>query len=148
MSDFIVLLGRILMSAVFIVGGWAKFGNPTGWLANTEGVKRFMTLLTSNNLVAAGTTAPTWLAYVIAAIELFGGIAILIGIKTRWVAWALVVWLIIVTALGHPYWLLEGQAYAANKSHFYKNLAIMAAYLLLAVHGPGRYSVDGRHTMV
>jgi uncharacterized membrane protein YphA (DoxX/SURF4 family) len=27
-------------------------------------------------------------------------------------------------------------------ANFYKNLAIMAAYLLLAIHGPGRYSVD------
>jgi uncharacterized membrane protein YphA (DoxX/SURF4 family) len=29
-------------------------------------------------------------------------------------------------------------------AHFYKNLAIMAAFLLLALQGAGRYSVDGR----
>jgi putative oxidoreductase len=88
------------------------------------------------------------LGYVIAAIELFGGLAILIGVKTRWVAWAFVVYVIIVTALGHPFWTMDGAARAANQANFYKNLAIMAAYLLLAITGAGRYSVDHRPALV
>jgi uncharacterized membrane protein YphA (DoxX/SURF4 family) len=32
----------------------------------------------------------------------------------------------------------------ANQANFYKNLAIMAAYLLLAITGAGRYSLDHR----
>jgi putative oxidoreductase len=85
-----------------------------------------------------------WLGYLIAAIELFGGLAILFGIKTRWVACALVAWVVIATALGHPFWTMEGAARAANQANFYKNLAIMAAYLLLAITGAGRYSLDHR----
>jgi uncharacterized membrane protein YphA (DoxX/SURF4 family) len=45
------------------------------------------------------------------------------------IAWAFVVWVIIVTALGHPFWTMEGVARAVNQANFYKNLAIMAAYL-------------------
>ena len=137
MSDIVILLSRILMSAVFIVYGSMKFMDVTSIL-NNPGTKRFM------DLVASGAAAPTWLGYVIAAIELFGGLAILIGVKTRWVAWAFVVYVIIITALAHPFWTMEGAARAANQANFYKNLAIMAAYLLLAITGAGRYSVDHR----
>ena len=141
MSDIVILVSRILMSAVFIVYGSLKFMDVTS-IVNNPGTKRFM------DLVASGAAVPIWLAYVIAAIELFGGLAILIGIKTRWVAWAFVVYVIIVTALGHPFWTMEGAARAANQANFYKNLAIMAAYLLLAITGAGRYSVDHRRALV
>jgi putative oxidoreductase len=141
MSDVVILLSRILMSAVFIVYGSMKFVDVTSIL-NNPGTKRFM------DLVASGAAAPTWLGYLIAAIELFGGLAILIGIKTRWIAWAFVVYVIIVTALAHPFWIMDGAARAANQANFYKNLAIMAAYLLLAITGAGRYSVDHRAALV
>src|SRR5215469_13908242 len=137
MSDIVILVSRILMSAVFIVYGSMKFVNVAS-IVNNPGTKRFM------DLVASGAAVPTWLGYVIAAIELFGGLAILIGVKTRWVAWAFVVYVIIVTGLGHPFWTMEGAARAANQANFYKNLAIMAAYLLLAITGAGRYSLDHR----
>jgi putative oxidoreductase len=103
MPDIVILLSRILMSAVFIVYGSLKFMDVTT-IINNAGTKRFM------DLVASGAAAPTWLGYLIAAIELLGGLAILIGVKTRWVAALLVLWLIIVTAVGHPFWTMEGAA--------------------------------------
>jgi putative oxidoreductase len=141
MPDIVILLSRILMSAVFIVYGSLKFMDVTT-IINNAGTKRFM------NLVASGAAVPTWLGYLIAAIELFGGLAILIGVKTRWVAALFVLWLIIVTALGHPFWTMEGPARAANQANFYKNIAMMGAYLLLAVTGAGRYSFDHRSVAV
>src|SRR5262249_16079578 len=99
-------------------------GMAVSSIISNPGTKRFM------DLDASGATAPAWRGYLRAAIELFGGLAILIGIKTRWVACALVAWVVIATALGHPFWTMEGAARAANHSNFYKNLAIMAAYLL------------------
>jgi putative oxidoreductase len=137
MSDIAIFVSRILMSAVFIVYGTLKFMDVSSIL-NSPGTKRFM------DLVASGAPAPTWLGYLIAAIELFGGLAILVGSKTRWVACAFVVWVIVATALGHPFWTMEGAARAANQANFYKNLAIMGAYLLLAVTGAGRFSLDRR----
>src|SRR5258707_11471173 len=137
MSDIVNLISRVLMSAVFIVYGYLKFIDVTT-ITNNAGTKRFM------ELVASGAPAPSWLGYLIEAIELVGGLAILVGFKTRWVAWALVVWLVIVTAMGHPFWLFEGAARGANQAHFYKNLAIIAAYLLLAITGGGRYSPHHR----
>ena len=137
MDDAVKLASRILMSAVFIVYGYFKFADVTT-ITNNPGTKRFM------DLVASGAATPTWLGYLIAAIEVLGGLAILIGFKTKWVACGMVVWLIVVTVFGHPFWSMEGAARGPNQLNFYKNIAIMAAYLLLAIGGPGRYSLDNR----
>jgi uncharacterized membrane protein YphA (DoxX/SURF4 family) len=36
---------------------------------------------------------------------------------------------------------MDGAARAANQAHALKNLAIMGALLMIAAHGPGRYSI-------
>ncbi len=133
MSDFISLISRILMSAVFLVFGYLQFMNPASVL-NNPGTKRFF------ELVTPGTAAPTWFGYFIPTVQVLGGIAILLGIKTRWVAWAFVVYIILLDAFAHPFWI-SGEF--ADKVNFYKNLAIMGGFLLFAIHGGGRYSVDG-----
>jgi putative oxidoreductase len=137
MSDFVGLISRILLSAVLIVYGYMKFVNVDSILGN-PGTKKFM------ELVAGGAAPPTWLGYLIAAIELLGGIAILLGIKTRWVAWGLAIYVAIATGLAHEFWTMEGAARGGNQANFYKNLAIIGGYLMLAIHGGGSYSVDGR----
>ena len=139
MPDVVNLISRVLLSAVFIVYGLLKFMDVSS-ITNNAGTKRFM------DLIAGGVPTPTWLGYLIAAIELLGGIAILVGFKTRWIAWAFVAWLIVVTYFGHPFWTMDGQPRGLNMVNFYKNLAIIGGYLLLATAGGGRYSVDGQMT--
>ena len=46
--------------------------------------------------------------------------------------------------LGHPFWNMVDPERSANMTQFLKNLSIMGGMLLLAVSGPGRFSVDGR----
>jgi putative oxidoreductase len=69
-------------------------------------------------------------------------LAILLGFKTQWVAGALVLYIVVLTLLVNPFWLQQGAAREANQIHFYKNLAIIGGFLLLAITGAGRYSVD------
>jgi uncharacterized membrane protein YphA (DoxX/SURF4 family) len=38
---------------------------------------------------------------------------------------------------------MQAAARGANMAHFYKNLAIMGGFLLLALQGAGRLSADG-----
>jgi putative oxidoreductase len=137
MSDALNLIGRVLLSVLFILSGYDKVMDPSRILAGA-GTKHFM------DLVAGGAPAPIWLGYVIAAIELLGGLAVLFGIQTRLAAWGLFIWVIIATYLGHPFWTMEDAARAQNLVQFLKNLAIMGGLLLLASAGPGRISVDGR----
>ena len=86
MPDVVNLISRVLLSSVFIVYGLFKFMDVSS-ITNNAGTKRFM------DLIAGGAPAPTWLGYLIAAIEFLGGIAILVGFKTGWIAWAFVAWL-------------------------------------------------------
>ena len=139
MSDALNLVARILLSAVFIVYGYLGFADVVAWLNfNQAALKRFF------DLVAGGLAPPTWFGYLIATIQLFGGFAILIGFKTRWIACAFIVYLIFVVYFAHNFWDMQGAARGGNMAHFYKNLAIMAAFLLLALQGAGRFSADGQ----
>jgi len=139
MSDALTLISRILLSAVFIVYGYLAFTDINAWLNfNQAALKRFF------DLVGGGMAPPTWFGYLIATIQLVGGLAILAGIKTRWVAYAFVLYLILVVYFAHNFWDMQGAARGANMAHFYKNLAIMGGFLLLALQGAGRLSVDGR----
>lgn len=140
MSHVLNFISRVCMSAVFIAYGLPKLLHPKSVVGH-PGAKRFF------DLIASGTAVPTWFGYVIGAVEFFGGIAILLGIKTRWVASAFVLYLILVTAFTHPFWMLPGldaEHYGIQKSNFYKNLAIIGAFLMLAVQGGGAHSVDSR----
>jgi putative oxidoreductase len=137
MSDALSLVSRILLSAVFIVYGYLAFSDVNVWSTfNQAALKRFF------DMVAGGMAPPTWFGYLIATIQLVGGLAILVGFRTRWVAYAFVVYLILTVFFAHNFWDMQGAARGGNMAHFYKNLAIMGGFLLLALQGPGRYAVD------
>lgn len=136
MSDYVQALGRVLMSAVFIVFGVIQFTNIGVYIANPAVVK-----------VAAmtgGMLTPAVIAYLVAAIDLVGGILIFIGYQTRWAAMVLIVFVALTLVFVHTFWTMEGPAFAANRAHFYKNLAIIAGLLFLIRLGPGRCSLDHR----
>jgi putative oxidoreductase len=137
MDDSVKLISRILLSGVFIVYGYLAFSDINAWLtANQAALNRFM------GMIAGGRPAPTWFGYVIATIQLVGGVAILTGLKTRWVAFAFAAYLILVVFFAHNFWDMSGPARGANQAHFYKNLAIMGGFLLLGLAGAGRLSID------
>ena len=139
MSDALNLISRVLLSAVFIVYGYLAFADVKAWLNfNQSALKRFF------DMVAGGIAPPTWFGYLIATIQLVGGLAILVGFKARWAAYAFVVYLVLVDFFAHNFWDMQGAGRGSNMAHFYKNLAIMGGFLLLALQGAGRYSADGQ----
>jgi putative oxidoreductase len=75
-------------------------------------------------------------------IELVGGLAILLGLFTRFTAWILFLYLIPTTFLFHNFWALQGMDQIDNMIHFEKNLAIMGGLLFLATFGAGGFSMD------
>ena len=89
---------------------------------------------------ASGAVPPLWFAYGNALFQLAAGLFVLVGFQTRFSASMTVLWLIPVTYFGHPFW--AGIDPAFNEPQFYKNLAIVAAYLLIAGLGAGKYSLD------
>lgn len=135
MSNHAEAISRVLISAVFIVFGYIQFTHIGNYIANPAVIK-----------VAGwtGILTPTMIAYMVASIDLFGGVLILVGYQTRWTSLVLIVFVALTCILVHNFWTMEGPTRAANQGHFYKNLALIGGLLLIYVHGPGIYSLQHR----
>jgi putative oxidoreductase len=136
MWEIVYAVGRIAVPVVFIVFGVIQFMNIGAYLRDPAVVK-FVSV--TGNMVP-----PAAVAYAVAAVNLIGGLMILVGFKARWAALALFVFTGLTIFFAHPFWNMEGAARAANQAHALKNLAIMGALLMIAAMGPGRFSLDGR----
>jgi len=94
--------------------------------------------------ITGGLLPPAIIAYLVAAICLFGGLCILFGFMTRWAALVLIVFTILTLFLAHNFCTMEGPARIGNMVNFYKNLVIIGAMLMLWNSGAGPYSVDAK----
>ena len=137
-SSILYVFGRILMPWVFIVAAIGKFMNVAG-VAGSAGMVRFESMI-------GGSVPPTVVGYIVSAIEIVGGVLVLLGFKTRCGAWLLFVFTALTIFFAHNFWDMEGAARAANQTQALKNLAIMSACLLIAAMGSGPYSVDSRNS--
>ena len=122
-----LLFARVLMVVLFVVFGWMKL---TGFSATVA------------EMTAVGLPVPMVAAVVSIIMEFFVGMAIVVGFFTRPLALLLAVYTVATALIAHRYWQMTGPAQLANMINFYKNFSITAGLLLLAVTGPGKYSVD------
>jgi putative oxidoreductase len=126
-KDLMALVGRILLAAMFLISGYGKltgFDGTVGYIASK------------------GLPMAQVLAAVAILIELGGGLAIVIGWKTRWAALAFIVFLIVISPIFHNYWAVAPEQMQGQRINFMKNLTILGGMLLLLGFGPGRYSLD------
>src|SRR5262245_64475812 len=121
------LCGRILLSAIFLFSGVGKLMD---WSGTAGGMEK-------HGMVAV----PIFLAGAI-ALELGGGLSVLLGWKARWGAVALLVFLVPATLIFHNFWAEEGAARMNQMTHFMKNTALMGGLLMVVAVGPGWFSMD------
>ena len=124
-KTYLAPLGRLLMSSLFIWTGYTKlfvFG-PGGTAQYVDSVHIYH--------------CPNRAAWVAIIVELIGGILILVGYQTRWVALALAIWCLVTALAVH---LPVGDT--PNMINFYKNLVMAGGFLFVASYGPGNISVD------
>jgi putative oxidoreductase len=127
-SSTTILLGRILLAAIFLLSGFGKLTAIAG---------------TAGYFGAMGLPVPTVTAIVVGLIELVGGIAILVGFQTRITSWVLAIFTIATALVAHTGWADQNQMI-----HFLKNVAITGGFLVLASSGPGAYSIDARRGLI
>ncbi len=120
MNASLALFGRIGLSLIFLISGWGK-------IAAYAGTQQYME--------SAGL--PGALLPLVIALELGGGLAILSGVFTRWIALALAAFALASAALFHAN--LDDAAQAIN---FWKNVAMAGGFLMLAAYGAGTLSLD------
>lgn len=125
-TDRMALLGRILMSTIFIISACAK-------------IMEWSTTVRMMHMVGI-PAAPVMLAIAV-IIELVGGLAILFGVYARVSALIMLLYLIPVTLIMHSFWSVGALQMSIQLVNFLKNLAIMGGLSFLAGYGPGRYSI-------
>jgi len=125
----IALIGRILLSAIFLVSGFAKLTDPSGTMAHME---------------KAGISHAETLLYIAAFAELLGGLSLLLGLLTRLGAAGLFVYMIVISVVMHKFWGMPADAAKMQFVQFMKNLCIMGGLAMVVAYGPGRYSIDER----
>jgi putative oxidoreductase len=83
------------------------------------------------------------LAYIAVPVEFFGGIALILGLATRYVVIVMILFMLVATFSTHRYWeFTDAAARRAQDSSFYKNMAMLGGFLFLFVVGSGRLSID------
>ncbi len=128
-AKFTPLVGRLILAAIFLVSGLGKIGNWGG---------------TAGYMAAKGMPLVSLFLLGAIVIEVLGGASIVLGLKARLGALALIVFLIPVTLIFHNFWAFEGQAMQQQVIHFLKNLSILGGLLFVAVYGAGPVSIDSR----
>lgn len=116
---YLIAVGRVLLSLVFILSGISKIIDWPG---------------TAAYMAAQGLPLVPLLLGLAAAIEILGGISLLLGWNARWGAWLLFLYLIPVTLVFHNFWALAGAEQQTQLVNFLKNLSIMGGLLLVAAY--------------
>lgn len=118
-SKQLVTVARILVAALFLVAGARKLLTYAGTLA-------YFTKL--------GIPAPELVLPLTIALELVGGIALVAGWRINWVAPILAVFTLGAALLGHAFWAADPAQFNAQLNHFLKNIAIVGAFIALAIN--------------
>jgi putative oxidoreductase len=124
-----LLLARLLIALLFLIFGWEKL---TGFSETVQ------------YMAHVGAPLPALSAAIAVAMELFVGIAIVLGVYTRPLALLLALYTLGTAVIGHHYWTMTGMAHLENEIQFYKNISIIGGLLALYATGAGRYSLDAR----
>ncbi|MGD8933138.1 MAG: DoxX family protein [Gammaproteobacteria bacterium] len=120
MNKVIELAGRILLGHIFLLAGINKISGYEG---------------TAGYMEAMGV--PGVLLPLVIVLEIVGGLALIIGFKTKWAALALAGFTVLAAVLFHADFSDQTQMIL-----FMKNWAITGGLLMVYVYGAGEISLD------
>ncbi len=128
-NDLVLLLGRLLMAALFLPSGISKLLGFSGFAAS---------------LATKGLPFPEAWAAAAVAIEVLGPIALILGFLPRSTALLLIAFVVMASGTSHRYWeFTEAAARRAQEISFYKNVGIIAGLMFYFASGPGAWSLAG-----
>jgi putative oxidoreductase len=116
-------LGRLALGAIFLMSGLGKLAN----LSETAAYMRS----------AHMSAVPLFLTGAI-LLEILGGLSVITGLKARWGAMALIVFLVPATFIFHNFWAYQGMDRQMQMINFLKNVSIGGGLLSLFAMSPSR----------
>jgi putative oxidoreductase len=119
--------GRILLALIFVLAGIAKLGASAATVANMS---------------KHGIPYADDLVWGVIALELGGGILLIVGFLTRLVAAAFFFYLLALAFIFHTYWTMSGAEAHAQHGDFFQHLAMAGGMLFVIAFGAGPYSID------
>ena len=120
--NLLLLVARLFLATPFILFGIMKLRNSASMQAYIE---------------TGGL--PGEVIWLVIPLQILGGLAVAAGWRTRWAAMLLAGFCLLATSLYHTHWSDLGEL-----AQFTKDLATAGGFILLAAHGPGRWSLDAR----
>lgn len=125
---YLVLLGRVLYVAIFIMAAPGHFASGTIAYATGKGVPMASIAVPLSGIIA-----------------LAGGLSILVGYRAKLGAWLIVLFLVPVTLTMHNFWTMtDPNAAQMQQIMFMKNVSMLGAALMIAHFGSGPLSLDDR----
>jgi len=123
---YVALMARQLFSVIFIIASAGHFTDATIASAAGHGVPMAGVLVPVSGLIA-----------------LAGGLSVLFGYQAKAGAWLLVLFLVPVTLVMHPFWAVGDPAmFPVQLALFSRNVLMLGAALLVARAGAGSLSLD------
>lgn len=120
-------IARILLALIFVLSGISKLSAIAA---------------TSAHMASAGIPYSNDLVWGAVALELGGGILLIVGLLTRLVGLAFFFYTLTLAVLFHAYWTLTGAAAHEQHTAFFEHIAIMGGMLYVVAFGAGPYSID------
>ena len=114
------ILGRLLLSAIFLINGIGK-------IFNYEGTIQYMEIF----------DVPGYLIIPAITVEILFPILLILGYYTKFSALVLSLFTLALAVIFHTDFSNQMQLMS-----FLKNIAIAGGFLIIFVYGPGKYSLD------
>ncbi len=127
-TDGILLLSRLLLAGCFLPQAIGRLTNISGFAAG---------------LTMKGIPYGDVVATVIVLAELFGPLALILGLAPRLSALVLIAATLVTTGALHRFWDYGGLTRSAEQAIFLAHLGVVAGLLLTVVTGPGAWSWQG-----
>ncbi|MFQ5747701.1 MAG: DoxX family protein [Gemmatimonadota bacterium] len=128
-----LLILRLAIGLIFLAHGWTKiFGSQVSFVHEM--------------LHMAGWSIPEPILWLVAVLELLGGIALLLGVFTRPLALALALEMIVAVILFHAKqgFFISSLPNAPLAYGFEYHVALVGGLLCLVLCGPGGWALEGR----
>jgi putative oxidoreductase len=125
---YVVALGRLFYSLIFVVAGFGHFTHQEIAYAAAQGIPIAGVLVPASGIMA-----------------IVGGLSILLGFHGKLGAWLLVLFLVPVTFAMHNFWAVKDpMMQQIQMAMFLKNFSMLGSALFFTQIGTGPLSLDSR----